>query len=315
MRYTHQEFLKDMEVLAHKLPSDKYSAIYGVPRGGIPIAMELSHLTGIPYIVEPMTAAHHDPSKVLVVDDLIASGATRNRFKDHPFATIHINPVGIKTNTVHKKPFSDCAPTFWLRAASEWIDYWWEYTGSRPETVEDNIIRILQYLGEDTSREGLVETPRRVVESYSELFSGYKKDPSSLFKLFSEEKHDQIVICKNIEMYSTCEHHMQPFYGKAHIAYIPNEKGEVVGLSKLPRLLEIFSRRLQIQERIGTQVTKAMEEGLNNPKATACIITAKHLCVCARGVGKQDSEMVTSSVTGLFRDPDVKSELFSLLAG
>jgi len=178
---------------------------------------------------------------------------------------------------------------------------------------EDLLKEILHRLGEDPSREGLYDTPKRVVRSWSELYAGYKQDVASLFTTFVDTNgYSQIVICKNIELYSMCEHHMLPFFGKAHVAYIPGKK--VIGLSKLARLVDVFARRLQIQERIGQQVTEALMEYLQ-PEGAACIIEATHMCMRMRGVNKQQSTMTTSSLTGSFLDDaTVRAELLQLIA-
>lgn len=174
------------------------------------------------------------------------------------------------------------------------------------------IKHILMAIGEDTNREGLRDTPSRVVKSWAQLFSGYKQDPMDHMKVFKDGACDEMVILKDIEFYSTCEHHMIPFYGKAHIAYVPN--GKVIGVSKLARILDVFARRLQIQERIGSDVTAILMKGLN-ARGAACIIEAKHLCMCARGVEKQNSVMVTSSLTGCYRDSfsGAREELMQLI--
>lgn len=161
------------------------------------------------------------------------------------------------------------------------------------------VSRQLQYIGEDPSREGLKETPNRVVKSWKHLFSGYSVNIPSLMKTFEEKNINGLVLLKNIDMYSTCEHHILPFYGKAHIAYIPDNR--VLGVSKLARLLEAYARRLQIQERIGEQVTDALMQYLK-PKGAACIIEAQHFCMLSRGVEKQNSIMVTDSLKGAFME-------------
>jgi len=148
-------------------------------------------------------------------------------------------------------------------------------------------------------REGILETPDRVSKMFHYIYGGYRQDPKDVFKVFDGGTYDQIVLLKDIEMYSMCEHHMLPFFGRAHIGYIPDKK--VIGISKLARLLDIFSRRLQIQERIGEQVTGALMQYLK-PKGAACIIEASHLCMRMRGVEKQNSTMVTSSLKGVFLD-------------
>lgn len=177
--------------------------------------------------------------------------------------------------------------------------------------MEDLIRTILSYLGEDVEREGIVETPSRVVRSWSELFSGYNQNPLDLIKTFESDGYNQIVLLRNIELYSMCEHHMLPFIGRAHVAYIP--KNKVIGVSKLARIVEIYSRRLQIQERIGEQVTDILMTELESQGA-ACIIEADHLCMRMRGVGKQHSTMVTSSMKGVFlTDSSARSELMELI--
>lgn len=183
--------------------------------------------------------------------------------------------------------------------------------GHPPPEVLRAICTLLEYIGEDPNREGLIETPYRMTRSYKELFSGYKKHPADVMKTFSDGACDEMVIVKDISFFSTCEHHWLPFAGKAHIAYIPN--GKIIGLSKLPRLLEIYARRLQVQERLTTQITDALMDHLA-PKGAGCMIQATHLCMSCRGVQKQQASMITSSLTGVFRtDPATRSEFYSLI--
>lgn len=169
--------------------------------------------------------------------------------------------------------------------------------------ISDCILAILPLLGEDEKREGLKDTPTRVNKAYDEIFKGYYQNPAECFKVFDSESYDQMVLLKDVEMYSMCEHHMLPFFGKAHVAYIPKEK--IIGISKLARLLEVYSRRLQIQERIGEQVTTDLMKYLD-PLGAACIIEANHLCMRMRGVGKQNSIMVTSSLKGVFLKDNIQ---------
>lgn len=176
---------------------------------------------------------------------------------------------------------------------------------------EELIYYMLRDIGEDPEREGLMDTPKRVVRSWKELYSGYGKDPKDLLTVFAAGSYDQIVLLKDIELFSMCEHHMLPFFGKAHVAYIPGE--HVIGISKLARLVDMFARRLQIQERIGEQVTEALMEHLK-PKGAACIIEAQHMCMKMRGVNKQNSVMTTSSLKGAFySNPTARQELMTLL--
>lgn len=186
----------------------------------------------------------------------------------------------------------------------------------KSETIQQNVRSILACIGEDPTREGLLETPKRVAKSYGQLFSGYAVDTDEklveLLKVFTDGACDEMVILRDIEFSSFCEHHMLPFIGKAHVAYIPN--GKVVGVSKLARLVDVYAKRLQIQERLTTQVTSALDRILA-PKGAACVIEAHHQCMSCRGVGKQHSIMVTSSLTGAFKqEPETRAEFMSLVA-
>src|SRR5438093_2639567 len=179
-------------------------------------------------------------------------------------------------------------------------------------TFEDLVREILVRLGEDADREGLLRTPDRVHRAFEFLTKGYREDPEALLKkaLFTVT-YDEMVIVKDIEMFSLCEHHMLPFFGKVHVAYIP--KGRVIGLSKLPRLVEIFSRRLQIQERLTTQIAETIQKAIE-PQGVGVVIEARHLCMMMRGVEKQHSAAVTSSMLGCFRDEqETRTEFLSLI--
>jgi len=176
------------------------------------------------------------------------------------------------------------------------------------ELVREMIIR----LGEDPQREGLALTPSRVHRAYEYLLKGYKEDPEALLRngLFTCS-YDEMVIVKDVEMFSLCEHHMLPFFGKVHVAYIPN--GKVIGLSKIPRLIEIFSRRLQIQERLTTRIAETIQKSIE-PQGVGVVIEARHLCMMMRGVEKQHSAAVTSSMLGCFRDEqETRTEFLSLI--
>ena len=171
---------------------------------------------------------------------------------------------------------------------------------------------ILVRLGEDPEREGLLRTPARVQKALEFLTKGYSEDPEALLKkaLFTVN-YDEMVIVKDVEMFSLCEHHMLPFFGKVHVAYIPN--GKVIGLSKIPRLIEIFSRRLQIQERLTTQIAETIQKTIE-PQGVGVVIEARHLCMMMRGVEKQHSSAVTSSMLGCFRDEEeTRTEFLSLI--
>lgn len=170
---------------------------------------------------------------------------------------------------------------------------------------------LIELAGDNPDREGLVETPERVVRAYGELFSGYGVDPASVLKTFEDGKCDEMVIVRNVEFVSMCEHHMLPFLGKAHIGYLPN--GRIVGLSKLARLLDVFARRLQVQERLTVQVATALVDHLQ-PRGAGCVVEATHSCMSCRGVRKQQSVMITSSLLGAFRDdPRTRAEFLQFV--
>jgi len=179
-------------------------------------------------------------------------------------------------------------------------------------TFEDLVREVLVRLGEDPEREGLVRTPERVQKAFQFLTKGYSEDPEVMLKkaLFTVT-YDEMVIVKDVEMFSQCEHHMLPFFGKVHVAYIPN--GKVIGLSKIPRLIEIFSRRLQIQERLTTQIAETIQKVIQ-PQGVGVVIEARHLCMMMRGVEKQHSAAVTSSMLGCFREEqETRQEFLSLI--
>ncbi len=294
--YSPIDFEKDVKAIIQEITPcrHRYSSIYGVPSGGVPLAVALSAGMHLKLTKEPNEAT-------LIVDDIIDSGATRQRFPENDFFAIHGRP--------EMPVLAGGASTDFLHTTKDWIVYFWE--GDETRSIGDSVVKQLQYIGENPDRQGLQETPDRVVKSYKHLYSGYQKDPADIMKCFDSETYDQIILLKDVEMFSMCEHHMLPFIGKAHIAYIPN--GKVLGISKLARLLEIYSRRLQIQERIGEQITEALMQHLK-PLGAACIIEAKHLCMQMRGVEKQHSMMVTSSLKGTFlTDASAKQELMRLI--
>ena len=269
--------------------------LYGVPRGGVYPALMVQGILG--------RRGYHcsiveDPIRCdIIIDDIIDSGATRNGMI-----------------ALYQKPFyalvDKTDPTTVFPTPDDWIVFPWELMGDE-QGPEQNIVRVLEYLGEDSKREGLLETPKRVIKSFDTLYGGYKMKVEDCFKVFEEDDSDEMVVFKNVEFYSTCEHHMLPFFGKAHIAYIPN--GKVIGVSKLARILEVYARRLQIQERLCQQVTSAIEKALS-PKGAACVLEAQHFCMTSRGVQKQNSIMVTSSVTGEFRSQkETRAEFMGLI--
>ena len=181
------------------------------------------------------------------------------------------------------------------------------------ERIEAAVREILLAVGEDPDREGLQETPARVARMYAELFSGLRRDPGEVLRKTFTQKYDEMVLVKDVRFASTCEHHLLPFFGKAHIAYLP--KGRIVGLSKLPRLVQLVARRPQVQERITEEVADLLVEELQ-PRGVAVILEATHTCMTVRGIRQPESLCTTSAMRGVFRDnPSSRSELMALIYG
>ena len=185
-------------------------------------------------------------------------------------------------------------------------------SNSYNKNLAKKISSVLSEIGENPEREGLLKTPERVAKSMDFLTNGYKQDPAEILKsaMFSED-YSQMVLVKDIEIYSLCEHHMLPFFGKAHIAYIPN--GHIVGLSKIPKIVDVFARRLQVQERLTDEIKDCLQDTLT-PKGVAVVIEAQHLCMQMRGVQKQHSSTTTSAFSGIFlKDEKTRSEFMNLI--
>lgn len=256
--------------------------IYGIPRGGA-IAAGITR------------RAIQDPNRAdFILDDIIDSGKTalawKSRFPDKPF-------IGLFDK--QREP----------NLKGKWIVFPWEESAEKDG--ESLIIRLLEMIGEDPNREGLRDTPARVIRSWEKIYGGYRQNPQAIIRAFSEGACDEMIISKGIEFYSICEHHLLPFFGQIAIGYVPD--GRILGISKLARIAEIFSRRLQIQERMTAQIADSIEEGLH-PKGVMVIVKAKHLCMMSRGVEKQNSEMVTSAIRGIFRDKiEARQEFLDLI--
>jgi GTP cyclohydrolase IA len=187
-----------------------------------------------------------------------------------------------------------------------------EYNTQVTEILSDNYKTIIENLGEDVTREGLEKTPERVAKAMQYLTHGYGLNPLEILKsaLFTED-HQQMIVVKDIEVYSMCEHHMLPFFGKAHVAYIPN--GKIVGLSKIPRIVDAFARRMQVQERLTDQIKDCIQAALE-PLGVAVVIEAQHMCMQMRGIQKQNSVTTTSSFTGAFEKDKTRKEFISLIS-
>ncbi len=268
---------------------------YAIPRGGIPAAYAVQSAASslgkadVQLVLDPLEAD-------FFIDDIIDSGATMQKFcDDYP---------GIPFFALIDKTDSECP---WLNS---WVVFPWE--GDSVGSFEDNIVRLLQFVGEDASREGLLETPKRVTKAWAHWCSGYGKDAASILKVFEDgaEGCDQMIVRKNIPIYSHCEHHLAPIIGKCAIAYIPN--GRVLGLSKMDRLADMFARRLQVQERLTNQIADAMMEHLQ-PLGVGVWINARHLCVESRGVQHANSDTITSALRGCIKtEASARAEFLAL---
>lgn len=289
------------EELAHRLvkglSETHRTYIYGVPRGGIPaayaVAWRLAKRQGACTVVDNPAAAG------VIIDDLVDSGKTRERFADKPFGALFSKKQGPWHYGTEVDP-------------ATWLVFPWE--GSEIGSADDIITRMLQFIGEDPAREGLRETPARVIKAWrEEWFSGYGKKPEEVLKAFADgsEDYDEMILVKDIPVYTHCEHHLAPFFGVAHIGYVPRRK--IVGLSKLSRLVDIFARRLQVQERLTTQIAGALQEHLQ-PAGVGVVIQCRHLCMESRGIQRQGALTTTSKMLGVMMSkPEARAELFSLI--
>lgn len=279
--------------LAARIPS--HTPVYGVPTGGSVVAALLTRFLHPEY--QPVLDA--PAPGCVVVDDLVDSGATLLEFMKQGYAV----------DALFRKPHSPghIAPEAGLR--SGWLHFPWDHTAA----PTDAVVRLLEYMGEDPRRDGLLDTPKRVVKAFGEMTQGYRECPEEILSTVFDVPYDQVVILRNIEFTSLCEHHLLPFTGTAHVGYIPGNK--VVGLSKLARLVHCFARRLQVQERLTRQIAETLQQCLA-PLGTAVIVTAHHQCMSCRGVRQPKGEMVTSSMTGAFRsDATARAEFLALCGG
>lgn len=181
------------------------------------------------------------------------------------------------------------------------------------ERIVDAVRTILEAIGEDPEREGLRNTPERVADMYAEIFGGIGRNPADEINIVFEEGHDEMIMVRDITLFSLCEHHLVPWFGQAHVAYIPNQKGQITGLSKLARVVDLLAKRPQVQERLTTQIADAVEHALD-PRGVLVVIEAEHLCMSMRGVRKPGSQTVTSAVRGIFRENEAtRAEAMGLI--
>tara|TARA_R110000824_G_scaffold376370_5_gene567491 strand:- start:657 stop:1499 length:843 start_codon:yes stop_codon:yes gene_type:complete len=274
-KVTWEEIYLKIETLKNSLETN-FDKIYGIPRGGQVIA----GLTGM--------AVDTPEEATIIIDDLYDSGTTYKKWL---------------------KKYPDKEFVFLFNKEFEyqntWLEFPWEESGEKE--VEENVVRLLEYFGEDVNREGLKETPKRFVKFFDEFLNPPKWNCTT----FDSEGYDEMIVQSNIPFHSLCEHHIAPFFGEGFIAYIPNKK--IVGLSKLARCLETFSRKLQNQERITNEVAEFLQKELN-PLGIAVVLRAKHMCMEMRGVKKHDTFTTTSKMMGVFKeDINARQEFLNLI--
>lgn len=291
------DVMADVSALADQLPDGKYDGIYCVPKNGMILGWLLSSALHKRRKFLNDTGFKLDEAAVtkdtLIFDDLVDSGKTLARFKKNDTAVLYRKPYSPET-------------TYAVREVEGWITFPFE----SPTPAADNVTRLLELIGEDPNRQGLQKTPERFVKMFLEMTKGYYESARSLFESKFESNNSQMVVVKDIDFYSLCEHHLVPFFGKAHVAYIPS--GHVLGLSKFARLVEVFARRLQIQEELTEQICTAIQTHLK-PAGVMVVIEAQHLCMSMRGVQKMNAKTITSALRGAFKEDKVKTEAFKLI--
>ena len=280
----------------HKKAFRKRATLYGVPKGGVVpcelIARELRSRHWETFVVNSAETAN------VIVDDLVDSGKTRRKFMEkHPGAVFL---------PLYNKLANECDSEL------GWIVFPWERENDRDTSADDIPVRLLQYIGEDPEREGLTDTPKRFLNAWREWTSGYGQDPKAVVRAFTDgaENVDEMVVVSDIPFYSHCEHHLAPFFGCAHIAYIP--QGRILGLSKFKRLTDIFARRLQVQERLTNQIADVIDEVLQ-PRGVGVMVEARHLCMESRGINSPGQTTTTSALRKAMRSQaDTRDEFLRL---
>lgn len=285
--------------------------VWGIPRSGVPAAYIIT--SALNDLGVPATLVNTPDEATLIVDDLVDSGATISRYSEKYRCAYF---ACLFSKQVQHDAFPSSAPYYFgelLTSKGMWITFPWDVSGEASDTSAfDAVTRMLQYIGEDPQRGGLLETPKRVVKAWDEWFSGYKIDPSQLLKTFEDgaEGVNEMVLLTDIPVMSHCEHHVAPFTGVAHVAYIP--AGRIVGLSKIARVVDAFSRRLQVQERLTNQIADCFMNELK-PLGAAVVIKAKHSCMSSRGVKVHSVDTTTSALRGVFMtDQAVRAEFMHL---
>jgi len=282
--------------LCQKFPKKHPVTVCGIPRGGTCVAMLLCLTSG-----GKLVMAEQGAFVDVIVDDIVDSGATMRRYINQTHNACHFDALFRKKSAPHFTPKATVVDD------NTWLVFPWE-NESGPE---DAVVRLLQYVGEDPRREGLLGTPKRVLRAWAEMCAGYSQDPALILSKQFSENSDQMIMLRGIQFHSLCEHHLLPFSGTVDVAYLP-AKGKVVGLSKLARLVECYARRLQVQERMTSQIAEALMKHLK-ANGAAVLVKARHSCMACRGVKQPGAEMVTSAQLGAFRTEHMaRAEFFGL---
>jgi GTP cyclohydrolase I len=291
VQVTYAEVSEAARRVADRWKGELVDGVYGIPRGGSVPAVMVAGLLGVPVVDA------HGPG-VLVVDDLVASGRTAERYPGRMF------------DALYRKPWS---PPVAEQATmiDGWVVFPWELSDETAGPTEA-VVRLLECVGEDPTRDGLVDTPGRVLRSLAEMTAGYAQDPATILATTFDDRCDEMVVVRGVEFTSLCEHHLLPFVGTAAVGYLPGER--VAGLSKLARLVDCYARRLQVQERLTTEIAAAVERYLA-PQGVGVLIRAHHSCMGCRGVRKPQAEMVTSAMLGALRDNAAARSEFLVLVG
>lgn len=298
-----KEFEAGCIAMAAKLPkweNKKKLKIYGIPKSGSIVAVELSR-------ANPALEVVYRPEEAdCFVDDILDTGRTMKIYEERYGKTVYA--------LYGKGPYKNCLTNV---PATQWVEFPWESQEQTSKEHQDFVIRLIEELGENASREGLRDTPARFLKAWREMTSGYELQLDEIrglkpdTTLFRADTHGMVVV-KDIEFYSLCEHHLLPFVGKVHVGYLPDKFS--IGLSKIPRIVDMFAQRLQVQERLGQQICDKLDE-LLKPRGVGVIIEASHFCTMMRGIKKQHSAIITSHVKGTFKEDARTREEFLTLAG
>ena len=324
MKVNFEDLVKDSIELSKMIPKDKYKFVYGIPSGGILTAHIIAQEIGASQLTAEEFSNHVWPTSanidnVLLVDDLIDSGNTIKKCQAKC-------KQELDTAVLYSKPHSPTVTYLLKQIPHEWV-----YLPHEKESTgaEEHIVRLLEHIGENPLREGLIDTPRRVLKMYKEIFRGYNKDLKPEVTVFKNGSdgivYDEMIIDTG-SFYSQCEHHMVPFFGNYWFAYVPNQKGNILGLSKVARIVDYYAAKLQIQERLtkdivdslwqALTVTNNLEQGMIEivePMGMALVIKAEHLCKTMRGC-KKKGQMTTSVMKGVFKDKiEARSEFLSFI--